>query len=83
MKRKLPVIPGGMCRICFNEHYETSLNTEECLYETFRNTCAVCKENKNILRGFKIKGKLKLLFGHKKAYYIDVPDEEEEENTYF
>ena len=33
--------------------------------------------------GFKLKGKFKLLFGHKKVYYIELPDEEEEENTYF
>ncbi len=80
MKLKLPLSPGGRCRLCFNEHYGTKLEPRDCYYEMVRGQCTQCGEVKNIIIGFSLKGKIKLFFTKKKVYYIDIPDEVEDEN---
>ena len=78
MKLKLPLRPGGRCRQCFNKHYGAKLTPKDCAYEFARGQCTECGNIKNIVRAFTLRGKIKLFFTRTKVYYIDIPDEVEE-----
>ncbi|MBQ9197290.1 MAG: hypothetical protein IJ157_08600 [Clostridia bacterium] len=52
---------GLLCRSCINRYYHVHLRRSECIYLDHQDQCASCGEVKNIVRGVKLKGALKLL----------------------
>jgi len=54
---------GGMiCRACLNMEFGTSLSPKDCDYYEGKNLCACCHEEKHIVRGLRLSGKMKTLF---------------------
>lgn len=53
---------GNICRRCINETFNSTLLSEDCLYEMYPSKCSCCGEMRNIVSGFRSSGKIKLLF---------------------
>ena len=53
---------GEICRSCINEQYSVRLKPSDCLYMyPYRYQCACCGTVQNIVTGFRLTGKLKML----------------------
>ena len=53
----------NICRRCINREYRVNLTPEDCIYlSPYPKRCSVCNEMNNIVGGFSISGKLKMLF---------------------
>ncbi len=50
------------CRRCINEKYDIDLGREDCVYHTFVQPCAVCKQMAHIVVGLRFGGKVKYFF---------------------
>ena len=54
---------GPICRRCINAQYGVSLKPFDCKYPyPYKDTCPRCGEMQNIVDGFRISGKIKMLF---------------------
>lgn len=52
-----------ICRRCINEEYPVKLDPENCIYDChYPRNCPRCGEMQNIVTGFRLSGKAKLLF---------------------
>ena len=52
-----------ICRRCINEEYHVKLDPENCIYDChYPRKCPRCGEMQNIVTGFRLSGKAKLLF---------------------
>ena len=50
-----------ICRRCINRELGTHLKTNDCLYGIYPSKCACCGNRRNIVVGFRLSGRLKLL----------------------
>ncbi len=58
---------GNLCRRCINMEYGTRLLPKDCLYdEPYPYMCRRCGEVRSIVCGFRLSGKIKLLFRRSK-----------------
>ena len=53
---------GSVCRRCINNAYKVNLTRGDCHYYYYPRNCACCKEMKNIVSGFTISGRVKMIF---------------------
>ena len=49
------------CRRCINKQYKVNLEPKDCQYYLYPVMCSKCREDHNIVTGFNLSGKLKLL----------------------
>ncbi len=61
---------GNVCRHCLNYMLQIHLYPKNCKYEKERNVCPACKnEDKHIVKGFRLSGKLKTIGKHRVIPY--------------
>lgn len=56
----------SLCRKCINEKYGINLSQKDCIYHTFIQPCAECKEMRHIVVDLRLSAKLKTIFRKKK-----------------
>ena len=52
----------AVCRRCISRVYDVRLLPEDCVYDDYPQRCSCCRQVHNIVVGFRISGKLKMLF---------------------
>lgn len=51
-----------VCRRCICRIYGVRLEPKDCIYDEFPQRCTYCKQMHNIVSGFSLSGKLKMMF---------------------
>ena len=53
---------NGICRKCINKVYHANLEPEDCHYFIYPHRCPRCGNMRNIVVGFRLRGRAKMLF---------------------
>ena len=74
---------GNVCRHCLNYMLQIHLYSKDCKYEKEYDVCPACKnENKHIVKGFKLSGKLKTMGKNRILPYSSAPRKPEIISTF-